>query len=141
MISSSISLEGVVVDIGESVCTIVPIYYGHPLSHAILQMDLSGADISLYLLQLLKDRGHPLHTTSDLQIVQSIKETLGFVALDYDGEIAPRGAPPGAQPPIDYLMANCLPLEMRDSDAQKCSSGLPMLDVPLLVFMSVSTIL
>jgi hypothetical protein len=36
------------------------------------------------LLKLLKESGHQFSLAADLEIVRGIKESLGFLSLDYD---------------------------------------------------------
>ena len=48
---------GVVVDSGYSLTSTVPIYEGFALSHATQQINLAGADLTEYLMSLMKDQG------------------------------------------------------------------------------------
>ncbi|MBA7592159.1 Bacterial actin-related protein [subsurface metagenome] len=48
---------GCVIDIGDGVSHVVPIFEGFALSHAIQRIDLAGRDITTYLQRLLRQKG------------------------------------------------------------------------------------
>ena len=78
---------GCVIDIGDGVSHIVPIYEGFALSHAIERIDLAGRDITTYLQRLLRQKGVPMITSAEQQIVRDIKEKLCYVAIDPEKEM------------------------------------------------------
>ena len=80
---------GLVVDMGDGVCHAVPIYEGYVLRHAIQRTNIGGRDITTYLARLLMHhRGVALTTTAEKEIVRDIKETLCYVSLDPEAELA-----------------------------------------------------
>ncbi|MHA2331485.1 MAG: actin, cytoplasmic 2 [Candidatus Hodarchaeales archaeon] len=78
---------GLVIDAGDGVIHIVPIYEGFAISHAITRIDIAGRDITEYLRKLLRQRGHALTSSAEREIVRDIKERLCYVALDPEKEL------------------------------------------------------
>jgi actin len=78
---------GIVMDSGDGVTHVVPVYEGFTIAHAVLRHNLAGRDLTQYLANLLLERGVELKSSSELEIVRTIKEELCFVAYDFDAEL------------------------------------------------------
>jgi actin-related protein 2 len=79
-------LTGVVVDTGDGVTHVVPVYDGFVPQNLIRRLDVAGRHITRYLIKLLLLRGYSLNRTADFETARMIKEKLCYVALDINVE-------------------------------------------------------
>jgi actin-related protein 2 len=78
---SCIGLQtGVVVDSGDGVTHIVPVYDGFALPHLTKRLDVAGRDVTRYLIKLLLMRGYAFNRTADFETVRQIKEKLCYTS-------------------------------------------------------------
>ncbi|OCB86316.1 Actin/actin-like protein [Sanghuangporus baumii] len=75
---------GVVVDSGDGVTHVVPVYDGFALPHLTRRLDIAGRDVTKYLIKLLLMRGYPFNRTADFETVRQIKEKVCYVSYDLD---------------------------------------------------------
>lgn len=79
--------NGIALDVGEGVASIVPICEGTILPHAMMRLHLSGTDLNDYLRRLLTERGNYLEAPSEQELIPDIKEQLCYVAEDFEEEM------------------------------------------------------
>jgi len=78
---------GIVVDSGDGVSHVVPVYEGYSLPHAVLRMDIAGRVLTNYMSAILaKNSGLSLKSTAEIEIARDIKEKLCYIANDFDRE-------------------------------------------------------
>lgn len=74
---------GVVVDSGDGVTHIVPVYEGYAPPHLTRRLDVAGRDVTRRLAQLLGRRGYALgRTSADVETCRELKEKICFVSAD-----------------------------------------------------------
>jgi len=79
-------LTGVVVDTGDGVTHVVPVYDGFVPQHLIRRLDVAGRHVTSYLIKLLMLRGYAFNRTADFDTVRQIKEKLCYTAYDINEE-------------------------------------------------------
>jgi len=75
-------MTGVVVDSGDGVTHIVPVYEGFSLPNLTQRLNVAGRDVTRYLIKLLLLRGYAFNRTADFETVRQIKEKLCYVGYD-----------------------------------------------------------
>jgi centractin len=71
---------GVVLDSGDGCTHAVPIYEGYAVSHAMTRIDLGGRDITEHLRYHLRKGGNSFTTSSEFEIVRTMKEQMCYAA-------------------------------------------------------------
>ncbi|KAK8781596.1 actin-related protein 2 [Amblyomma americanum] len=77
---------GVVVDSGDGVTHICPVFEGFALNHLTRRLDIAGRDITRYLIKLLLLRGYVFNHSADFETVRMIKEKLCYVSYNVEQE-------------------------------------------------------
>lgn len=70
---------GVVLDSGDGVTHVVPIYEGFAIPHSIMRVDIAGRDVSRYLRLLLRKEGYNFNTSAEFEVVRTIKEVRALI--------------------------------------------------------------
>ncbi|KAI0982083.1 hypothetical protein GJ496_004188 [Pomphorhynchus laevis] len=78
--------SGVVVDSGDGVTHICPVYEGFCLSHLTRRLDIAGRSITRFLIKLLCLHGYAFNHSADFETARMIKEKFCYVAYDLDQE-------------------------------------------------------
>lgn len=73
---------GVVVEVGEVMTTIAPVYKGHAIPNLDKRIAVGGRLVSRQLMELLKHRGYHMDGYQDLETARELKERLCYVAVD-----------------------------------------------------------
>jgi len=79
-------LTGVVMDSGDGVTHIVPVWEGICPPLLIKRLNVAGRHITRYLIKLLQVRGYAFNRTADFETVRQIKEKLCYVGYDLEVE-------------------------------------------------------
>jgi actin-related protein 2 len=79
-------LSGVVVDAGDGVTHVVPVWEGIVPPLLIKRLNVAGRHMTRYLIKLLQLRGYAFNRTADFETVRQIKEQLCYVAYDTQQE-------------------------------------------------------
>jgi actin-related protein 2 len=73
---------GIVVELGDTMATIVPVYKGYAIPNLNKRMAVGGRSISQFLAKLLRLRGYHIDPCVDLEAAREIKERGSYVALE-----------------------------------------------------------
>jgi actin-related protein 2 len=79
-------LSGVVVDSGDGVTHIVPVWEGIVPPTLIKRLNVAGRHITKYLIKLLQVRGYAFNRSADFETVRQIKEQLCYSGYDMEVE-------------------------------------------------------
>jgi len=73
-------ITGMVVDAGDGVTHVVPVFDGYCISKNVLRLDVAGRDVTTYLIKLMLLRGYSFNQSADFDTVRRIKEKFCYVA-------------------------------------------------------------
>ncbi|XP_048482115.1 actin-related protein 2 isoform X1 [Plutella xylostella] len=79
-------ISGVVVDSGDGVTHICPVYEEFALPHLTRRLDIAGRDITRYLIKLLLLRGYAFNHSADFETVRMMKEKLCYIGYNIEQE-------------------------------------------------------
>lgn len=73
---------GLVVDAGDGVTHLVPVYEGYLEPTLVARINLAGRHVTDHLTKLLVGAGHPINAAADQETVREVKQRLCYVAYD-----------------------------------------------------------
>lgn len=76
------SVTGTVIDSGDGVTHIIPVFEGYVIGSCIKHIPLAGRDVTNFVVQQLRDRGEDLPPDTALDIAKKIKEMYCYVCPD-----------------------------------------------------------
>ncbi|PIC21904.1 hypothetical protein B9Z55_026575 [Caenorhabditis nigoni] len=80
---------GIVIESGENTTHITPIFKGRVITGAVNHLDIGGHQLTEYLTTMVSaERSHIFPNGVTLEMARQIKENLGYVAQDYELEVA-----------------------------------------------------
>lgn len=88
---------GIVVDIGDGVTTLLPVYDGYALTPFIHRSEWGGGEVTKYLQLLLRKSGYIFSTSSEFEIVREIKEACCECATEETSKML-------AESTVDYVL-------------------------------------
>nr|XP_054762849.1 uncharacterized protein LOC129269384 [Lytechinus pictus] len=84
----SVGLDtGMVFETSEGVSNAVPVINGKANLEAIVRVELGGRDLTDYMMKILTESGYSFTTTAEREIVRGIRDTLCYIAQDFNDEM------------------------------------------------------
>lgn len=92
--AASSTLTGTVIDAGDGVTHVIPVVDGFVLAGSIKSMPIAGRDMTLFVQQLMRDRGEAVPPELALDVARRAKEQHCYVCSDIAKEFAKHDADP-----------------------------------------------
>ena len=73
---------GAVLDCGDGVSHVIPVYEGLIQSHSIGKLNIAGRHVTEYLIKLLMYRGYAFNSSADFETCREIKEKMCYVSIN-----------------------------------------------------------
>jgi len=93
--SQSKSLTGCVVDSGDGVTHVIPVAEGYVIGSSIKSMPVAGRDMTLFVQQLMRERGEPVPAEQSLETAKRVKEMYSYTCPDIVKEYKKFDCDPG----------------------------------------------
>mmetsp|Transcript_24758 Transcript_24758/g.45370 ORF Transcript_24758/g.45370 Transcript_24758/m.45370 type:complete len:394 (+) Transcript_24758:80-1261(+) len=133
-------MTGVVLDVGDTVSHVVPIFEGFAIDPGMRRLEIGGSDLTDYLARLVSERGYSLDSAIGRATAREIKEQQCFVSMNYEADmrrISPLGVvssrdneyqlPDGQVISLGTEVFRCPEALFRPSHIGREASGLPNL--------------
>ena len=65
---------GIVLDSGDGVTHVIPVFDGYSLAHSCERIDFGGRDVTEHLRNLLRKSGVNMDTSAEFELVKNMKE-------------------------------------------------------------------
>ena len=102
-------LTGVVVDSGDGVTHIVPVYEGFALPQSIRRLDVAGRHLTEYMIKLLLLRGYTFNRTADFEVRVACARAIQLRQSAGGEEMSGRAGRGGTGPPRPPLLPRATP--------------------------------
>ena len=79
--------SGLVVDSGDGVTHCIGIYEGYILDGVTSRLNIAGRHITRHFLDLLQSKGYSFNSSSDFELMRSLKEQYCYVSNNYEKEV------------------------------------------------------
>ncbi|XP_015074111.1 actin-related protein 3-like isoform X1 [Solanum pennellii] len=93
--ASKCEMTGVVVDIGDGATHVVPVAEGYVIGSSIKSIPVSGKDVTLFVQQLMKERGEHVPAEDSFEIARKVKEMHCYTCSDIVKEFNKHDKEPG----------------------------------------------
>lgn len=80
-------VTGASLDIGDGVCNATAVFEGYALPYSKMRLDVTGRDLTEYLMKILSERGYDFVNHSEREIFRDIKEKLCYTSFDFDADM------------------------------------------------------
>ena len=77
---------GCVMDAGDGVSHVIPVFEGIIQTENIKRLNLAGRHVTDYLIKLLMLRGYAFNSSADFELVREIKEDICYMSINIDKE-------------------------------------------------------
>lgn len=78
---------GIMVNIGEGVTQIVPLWEGRVIQSGVKRFDFGGRNVTEFLSRMLTERGYMISSSAEHESIRDMKEKLCYVAEDLNSEL------------------------------------------------------
>ncbi|XP_010528072.2 PREDICTED: actin-related protein 3 isoform X2 [Tarenaya hassleriana] len=80
--TSKCEMTGVVVDVGDGATHIVPVAEGYVIGSCIKSVPIAGKDVSLFIQQLMRERGENIPPEDSFDVARKVKEMYCYTCSD-----------------------------------------------------------
>jgi actin-related protein 2 len=77
---------GAVLDAGDGVSHVIPVYEGMVQADNIKRLNIAGRHVTEYLIKLLMLRGYAFNSSADFELVREIKEEMCYMSINIGKE-------------------------------------------------------